>query len=409
MNTLIVVKKDLKILIKEREALAVLFLMPLMFGLIMGAMAQTMDTDDEGGDARLTVPAYLVNQDAGPFGEQLAAGLKGSGALEVIESDTVQQADQKVADGAAPAAIVIPANFSQDIACLEPSQVQVIVDPAQSDAARVINAVMDQAVVEIGLLGEISYGVSAVIADLGLDDQTRQVAEAQTLGSIWAMVEEIRQQPLIGIKSENTEGKETSDPFSDISFTIPANATIFAFLMMSFMAKALLTEKEQGSFRRLLAAPVHRGSFIAGKMLTYAGVVFLQVLMMFSVGFIAFEMPLGDSPLGLLLLTLAVALAATSLGMLVGAVARNSEQGQSIGIVLAMVLMAVGGCIYPPSKMGEPISTLSRLTPHAYTMEGYTELLNGRADVAGILPQVAVLVGMSVLFFLVAMRRFEFE
>jgi ABC-2 type transport system permease protein len=410
MNTLIVIKKDLKIILKDREALAVLFLMPLMFGLIMGTMAQTMGGgDDESGDTRLTVTAYLVNEDAGPYGAQVAAGLKGAGVLDIVELDTVQQADQKVADGAEPAAIVIPADFSQNMATLEPTQVHVIVDPAQKDAARIVSAVMDQAVIDVGLLGEISYGVSAVIAGLGLDDQTRQLAEAQTLDSIWSMVQEIRQQPLIAIKSENTQGEETSNPFSDVAFTIPANATIFAFLLMGFMAKALLTEKEQGSFRRLLASPVHRGSFIAGKMLTYAGVVFLQVAMMFGVGRVAFGMPLGNSPLGLLLLTLAVALAATSLGMLIGALARTSEQGSALGTVLAMVLMAVGGCIMPASKLGEPIYTLSRLTPHAHTMEGFTQLLNRGADLAGILPQLAALVGMSVVFFLVAMRRFEFE
>ena len=92
---------------------------------------------------------------------------------------------------------------------------------------------------------------------------------------------------------------------------------MFAFFIVGTIAATILTEKEEGTFRRLLASPIHRGSTIAGKMLAYMLVVGLQVLVVFGVGSGFFGVPLGNSPLGLLLVTLALALTATSLGMLV--------------------------------------------------------------------------------------------
>lgn len=412
MNTLIVARKDLKVLFKDRGALAVLFLLPLMFGFVFGTMSQQMGGTGDESKATLTVTTYLVNQDAGPYGAQVVTALRRTRMLRVIELDTAEQADQKVADGVEPAAVIIPPDFSQNIEALEPTQVHVIVDPTQQIAGNFVSAIMDQAVTEISLMGEIRYGVRAVMAGSEFDDaQTRQLAEAQTMDGIWGLVMDIRQRPLLAVKSENPAGEELAGSEDDGFgfYFMPSFATMFAFFLMGFMAKALLTEKEQGSFRRLLAAPVHRGSFIAGKMLAYAVVVFMQVLVMFSVGHIVFDMPLGDSPLGLLLLTLAVALVATSLGMLIGALARTSKQGDTIGFVLGMILMAVGGGIAPPSQMGEFVYNLSRLTPHAHAIEGYIKLLGEGAGVAAILPQVAVLTGMGALLFTVAMWRFRFE
>jgi ABC-2 type transport system permease protein len=412
MNTLIVARKDLKVLFKDRGALAVLFLLPLMFGFVFGTMSQQMGGTSDESKATLTVTTYLVNQDAGPYGAQVVTALRGTEMLHIIELDTAEQADQKVAGGTEPAAIVIPPDFSQNIDALEPTQVHVIVDPTQQIAGNLVSAIMDQAVTEMSLMGEIWYGVRAVMAGSEFDDaQTRQLAETQTMDGIWGLVMDIRQRPLLAVKSENPAGEELAGPEDDGFgfYFMPSFATMFAFFLMGFMAKALLTEKEQGSFRRLLAAPVHRGSFIAGKMLAYAVVVFMQVLVMFSVGHIVFDMPLGDSPLGLLLLTLAVALVATSLGMLIGALARTSKQGDMIGFVLGMILMAVGGGIAPPSQMGEFVYNLSRLTPHAHAIEGYIKLLGQGAGVAAILPQMAALTGMGALLFTVAMWRFRLE
>jgi len=88
-----------------------------------------------------------------------------------------------------------------------------------------------------------------------------------------------------------------------------------------------------------MAAPVHRGAIIAGKMIAYMGVVCLQVLVFFTIGNGVFGMALGHSPLGLVLP--ALALAAAGLGMLVAALARSSRQAENLGMVLGFVLAAV--------------------------------------------------------------------
>jgi hypothetical protein len=52
---------------------------------------------------------------------------------------------------------------------------------------------------------------------------------------------------------------------------------------------------------------------------------------------------------------------------------------------------------------------VSRMTPHAHALEGYWLLMNEGAGVVDVLPQIAILVGMAAIFFVIAVWRFRFD
>ncbi|MBL7063024.1 MAG: ABC transporter permease [Anaerolineae bacterium] len=402
-NALAVAWKDLQVLFKDRGQLAVLFLMPIMFASIIGSAFG-------GGTPEIAV--YLVNQDTGPYSARVVEILHGIDALRVEESDTVEQADQRVADGEALAAIVIPADFSQKVDAYEQTKIQVIVDPTQRQYGSIVTGIMNDVVTPVIYQGEIQYGIRAVMDESGAFDETdpqiSRTVEALILGVIMTQLQEMFEDPLIAVRGEDLEGVETQSLDSAHGYTVPSYAVMFAFFIVGTIAATILTEKEEGTFRRLLASPIHRGSIIAGKMLTYMLVVGLQVLVVFGVGSVFFGVPLGNSPLGLLLVTLALALAATSLGMLVAALARTHSQVDAVGLVIGIVLGAAGGAIIPIPEEGF-LHLLSQFTPHAHAIEGYLKLTSQGAGVVEILPQVGLLAGVGVLFFLIAMWRFKFE
>ena len=134
-----------------------------------------------------------------------------------------------------------------------------------------------------------------------------------------------------------------------------------------------------------------------------------------------FDMPLGDSPLALLLLTMALALAATSFGMLIGSLAKTSKQAGNLGTVLGFVLFIASGTINNASvsvtsgavEIGQVPegfwSYLAQLTPHFHAVDGYFQLMLKGAGLADISLNILALLGFAVVFFLVAMWRFKFE
>jgi ABC-2 type transport system permease protein len=198
-----------------------------------------------------------------------------------------------------------------------------------------------------------------------------------------------------------------------IAYIFPAYTVMFIFFVVSFAAPGILREREAGTLRRLMAAPIGRPAIIAGKMLAYMVIPCLQAVLLFSVGSIFFDMPLGDSPLSLVPVTLIVTLVATAMGMLVAALAKTSKQADTIGTVLALVLAAIGGAIplnpLPPSRMGGFIGTVAKLTPHSHAVDAYFGLMVEKASLVQVLPELGILAAMGVLFFLVAAWRFKFE
>lgn len=408
--------KDMLIMLRDRGALAVLFLLPLLFATINGAASQTINQMMQGtpeGEDPVQVTAYMVNSDTGEYGKIVVDALETVNMLSLIEADSVEWADQQVAEGKQTAAIVIPDSFSEMIDASEPTSVVVISDPAQEIIAGIITGIVNQAVAEVDILGELRYGIRAVLEQAGTLEgaapELRQAAEAQTLGVLWTAVQEMRLAPVIEVKSEDTAGQEVDTDWNPFGYTIPSFAVMFAFFLVGFIAERLLLEKEGGALRRLLASPIQRGSIIGGKMLAYVALVFLQFIVMFAVGTIFFEMPLGGSYLGLFLLTLTTAMAAVTLGLLIGAVSKTSGQAGNLGTVLGFILMAVGGCLTPWFRGEGVMATLSRLTPHAWALDGYMKLMLDGLGLVDVLVSIAALLGFAVVFFLIAIWRFKFE
>jgi ABC-2 type transport system permease protein len=427
-NSFTLARKDLKIIFKDRGQLAVLFVLPLLFALFMGGShAASRDLVTTSGESRLSIKTYIVNEDQGPYGAQVEEVLRDIQSLQMRRSYSVGHADKLVGNSEAAAAIIIPADFSARIDSNQPTMVKLIKDPTRQAEAQAVAGILKEVLTELNVRAEIEYGIRAVYdqtgALQGADPKAVRAAQAQTMGVIWTAVQEIRQNPAIAVQREDLAGEERLLPISGVVFgyIMPMFATMFAFFLVGFMAESILKEKEAGSFRRLLVAPIYPVTIVAGKMLAFIGVVFLQMLVLFGICRAFFDMPLGDSPLALLALTLALALAATGLGMLVGSLARTSKQAGSIGMLLGFVLFFAAGFITAFSleitgnvvEVGLPSEGfsfyLSQLTPHPHALDGYLKLILHGAGFMDILPNILALLGFAAVFFLVAMLCFKFD
>jgi ABC-2 type transport system permease protein len=187
---------------------------------------------------------------------------------------------------------------------------------------------------------------------------------------------------------------------------------MFIFFSVGWLAPSLLIERETGTLRRLLAATIPRGAIIAGKMLAFLLLACVQVVLVFAVASIGFDMPLGRSPVGLIVATLVVGLSSTALGVMVAALAKSANQAGSIGTILGFVLGGIGGCIgaqEPFVRAGGFLGIISSLTPQGHAVEAFYRLLAEGGALVDILPQLGILLAAAVVFFAIALWRFRFE
>ncbi len=358
-HCLIVAGKEIQVLLRERGALAVLFLLPLLIGSLYGSMQLQMARDSEVDPIFVTIA--LVNQDAGTFGGELSKALHNISILGILEPQTPAEAESVVAEGDVTAAIIIPEDFTSQIDAHVPTQIEVILDPADPQRAEIVNGIMQTAVAEATIWGEVQYGMRTVLRESGLlddaDPDTQRAVAAQSLGVIMTRINELRSDPSIRVVHEGVEGATVdSGIIVFLANMFPGITVMFVFFVVGVAGRSLMHEREAGTLRRLLAAPIPKASVIAGKVLAYTLLVCLQVAVLFGVANIAFKMPLGRAPLALVLVTVTLGLVASAMGMLVASFSKSAKQADSVGTILGFVLAGLGGAIaisqFPVGRSG---------------------------------------------------------
>ncbi|MEJ2563435.1 MAG: ABC transporter permease, partial [Anaerolineales bacterium] len=127
-NILAVAWKELQLIARDRGALAIFFLLPLLLSTIQGGANAVANSEEAAAAILLNV--QLVNEDPGDFGREVVNAIENIDELAIASPATVEDAEESVRQGEAAAAIVIPADFSASIDAYEPTEIEVIVDPA---------------------------------------------------------------------------------------------------------------------------------------------------------------------------------------------------------------------------------------------------------------------------------------
>ena len=130
---------------------------------------------------------------------------------------------------------------------------------------------------------------------------------------------------------------------------------------------------------------------------------------MFIFGALVFHLNLGNSLLGLLLITLAMCWATTSLGILLVAVIRSRKQIHPITTLIILGSSAIGGSWFPLFMMPKAVQQVARITLVAWAMEGYNRLMILGGSLADVWVNIAVLVLYGAVCFAVGLKLFRFK
>lgn len=190
---------------------------------------------------------------------------------------------------------------------------------------------------------------------------------------------------------------------------VPSYTVMFAFFLVMNVGWVFVTERRQGTLKRLRAAPITRGQLLLGKLLPYYLVSLGQGVFLLVAGRVVFGMRWGpeDWPLWmqaawLLPVVATTSLAAMGLALLVAAVARTEVQVALYGAVPVLVLALIGGCVLPREMMPEQAQQFSFLTPQGWALDAYRELLdadpNYQPNFAIVGKACGVLTGFAAVF-----------
>jgi ABC-2 type transport system permease protein len=410
--------KDLKVFFKDRGAVVLIFLQPLMFIVVMSyALSAVFRV---GQDQPILLLA--VSEDRG---KQAASVLRQLDAMKSFRVEktwegnpiTREKAERLIVEGKRNMALFFPTDFSsvleQGPTTRNPqkTKILVIVDPTTS--SQFVEPIVGTLQ---GLLERTTY---TAMVPKGIDYLFERLAPqtpAQEQQAFKVQAEDAMsggllgsRQPLVTLERTVPAGMRVQKLPDTFQQNVPGYTIYGIFWIVSLLANSVLHEKREGTFRRLLTAPLGRVAMLAGKLVPYYIINLGQLLLMLGVSTLLFGMNLGHSMAGLVIVSLAAATTSTGLGILVAALARSEAQVGGLTVLLLLSLSALGGCFIPRHIMPPWLKMVGLVTPHAWALDAYQDLLVRGYTLFEVLPKVGVLGVFAVIFFGIGVWRFRFE
>lgn len=429
MKLFSVLKKDLLILLRDRAEMLVLFLMPLAFIIPISVALGSGDGYGMNRNNRM-MTLTVVDYDRGPRSQVLLTSVGESLRIEkelpldlidtlglttdpdcqptddsgyISSPACIEKAGRDMlARSWRQAVLVIPGSFTQIVDAGSPVKLTLLYDPAgDAIGMQQIEGVVKGAATKLSLQNQLESGMEqlnelALYAPQGV----RSALQAQA-----ATPQAADQQPALQLEKVaplNFRENATPDTYQQ---TIPGYTVMYVFFIITSMTASIHAEQLNGTFRRLLSTPVSRAELLGGKMLATIVIGLAQVLILFGIGALVFKLRLGNDPLAFILLTVALVTSAASIG-LAASTTRTRGGGLAAPLIIAALL---GGCMFPLDLMPSFLRSLSLIVPHSWALNGYQNLMVRGFGLQEVLPQIGALTGFALVFFLIAVRRFDLQ
>jgi ABC transporter DrrB family efflux protein len=372
----------LAILVKEfshiRRQPSTLFFMlvvPLMQTLIFGV---ALDTQVEN------IPTVVYDLDGRTASRELVDAFKNTRKFKIVDDVHDDESFHRaLSSGRAKVGLLIGPDYSEKLLVGEQAQVQVLIDGSDSQVA----TTAQNAANLLGLNKSISLARSK--------GEAVQLAPARNESGEASVPIDVRSRLLYNPDLESS------------FFFVPGLVGIIIQLVTLFLTSfAIVREREVGTLEQLFVTPVGRAGLMLGKLLPYAIVGFIEMLIVLTVMVYLFKIPINGSLWLLLALSCLFLVCGLGLGLLISTLARTQVAAMQFAFIVMLPSVLLSGFVFPREEMPLPIYLLTFTIPVTYFIEILRGVILRGADLIDLVPSVAglsicgiVILGLSITRF----------
>lgn len=308
---------------------------PRLFGIVIMApiIQLTMLGYAATTDVR-NVPIVVLDQDRTAASRDLISRFEASPNFVVVGALTsAREIDAELDRGRAWLALTIPANYGERVRRGIPTAVQVVADGTDANSTNVA----------LGYAGSLIASYARELASTGGADPPEPAVSAAI--RVWF-------------------NPELESRF----FMIPGILALLLLVVTTNLSSmAIVRERELGTLEQLNVTPIARWELIAGKMLPYAVLGMVDVLLVIAVAVGWFQVPLRGSFALLILMCLVYLLTTLGLGLFVSTISRTQQQAMMTSSFFFLIPMIfLSGFVFPIENMPEAIQPVTYLVPLRY-------------------------------------------
>ena len=353
--------KELIELKEDRRLLGIVIVAPLLQLFVLG-YAATTDIKD--------VPIVVVDADRSRMSRELIARFEASSNFSVVALVAgSNEIDRYIETGRAAMALAIPAGYAESLGAGRPQAVQIVSDGSDANSATVA----------LGYAANLmaTYAESVRAANRTPGDEPRAGVIAPRI-RVWF--------------NPRLESRD---------FMIPGVVALLLLLITTNLSSmGIVREKELGTLEQLNVTPMRRSELIVGKLLPYALVAMVDVVLVVGVALLWFRIPLRGSIWLLLALSLVYLIGTLGLGLLVSTISSTQQQAMMTTIFFFfMPMVYLSGFIFPIENMPAPVQPFTYLVPLRYFLVIVRSIFLKGVGIETLWPQALALTawGLGVL------------
>jgi ABC-2 type transport system permease protein len=315
----------------------------------------------------------ILNEDRTVESRQLIDRFVNTQTFRVVgEVQSLEEMKSELRKGRAYVGLQIPPTFTRDVRAGRSAQVQLLVDGSNSTTAlQALNTGMGVA---------LTQSVESLLRETG------------------------RQNVPIDIRPQMLYNPAMRSP----NFFVPGVIGVVLQIGTTVAtAMALVRERERGTLEQLLVSPLSRAGLMLGKLVPYLCIGMAMAVILFLIMRFVFDVPIVGNVVGMLFSTLVYVFALLSLGLLIGTKAENQMQALQMSMVFLLPSVFFSGFIFPRETMPWIFYALGALFPTTYFIALMRAIILRGAYFFEYWPNLAILILMSILLFVLCALRFR--
>ena len=305
----------------------------LTFGMAVGIpilqlvlFGYAINTDPKG------LPTALVAADTSPIASSIVATLQNTGYFRIVHQGTSEAAGEKLLEsGDVQFLVVIPPQFGRQVVRGESPALLLAVDATDPSAS--------------------GNALAALNAAAG------QALQRDLSGPLRRLQQGAPPYEIIVHRRYNPEG------LSRYNIVPGLVGTILTMTMVMLTSLAMTRERERGTMENLLATPVLPAEVMAGKILPYVVIGYVQLGVILGAAWLLFEVPLEGSFVLLMSMIGVFIVANLGVGFTFSTLARNQLQAMQMTFFFFLPSILLSGFMFPFRAMPQWAQWIGEVLP----------------------------------------------
>jgi ABC-2 type transport system permease protein len=359
--------KEFQQMLRDRLTFAMAVGVPVMQLVLFG---YAINTDPKG------LPTALVAADSGPMAVSIVATLQNTGYFKIVHEGTSESEGERLLDeGEVQFLVIIPPQFSRRVVRGEKPQLLVAVDATDPSASG-----------------------NALAALTGAAGQALSRELTGTLRTLNPAAEPFE---VVVHKRYNPEG------LSRYNIVPGLIGTILTMTMVMLTGLAMTRERERGTMENLLATPVLPSEVMAGKILPYVVVGYVQLGVILGAAWLLFRIPLEGSFVLLVAMIGVFMIANLGVGFTFSTLARNQLQAMQMTFFFFLPSMLLSGFMFPFRGMPQWAQWIGELLPLTHFLRIVRGIMLKGNSIVELWPELWPMLAFMAVAVVIALKRYR--